>query len=117
MLYISHLPEVYIFLISKAPEFSEPLTPEDSNQFISIEAGVPFNDDDSQDVKLYDFGSKGFGADQKNIIRVIDARDHVVTEDISRKIYEGNLESEMSGASSTNFNFVTIIDNHPAIRQ
>jgi hypothetical protein len=114
VVYIPKARSIY-FLDIKAPNFLfEPLTPEDSNQFISIEAGVPFYDDDSQDVKLYDFSSKGFGSNQRNIIRVIDARDHVVTEDISRKIYDGRLESEMTGSSSANFTFVTIIDGHPA---
>ena len=50
----------------------------------------------TRDVKLYDFSSKGFGSNQRNIVRVIDARDHVVTEDISRKIFDGRLESEMT---------------------
>jgi hypothetical protein len=107
VVYIPKARSIY-FLDIKAPNFLfEPLTPEDSNQFISIEAGVPFYDDDSQDVKLYDFSSKGFGSNQRNIIRVIDARDHVVTEDISRKIYDGRLESEMTGSTTANFNFVT----------
>ena len=114
VVYIPNGRTIY-FLDVKAPNFLfSPLTPENSNQFISIEAGIPFYDDDSHDVKLYDFDSKGFGTSQKNVIRVIDARDHVVTEDISRSIFEGNLETEMSGASATNFTFVTIIDGHPA---
>ena len=50
----------------------------------------------------------------RNVIRVIDARDHVVTKDISRKIYEGNVESELSGASNGAYSFVTSIDGHPA---
>ena len=40
--------EKHLFFDIKAPNFLfEPLTPEDSNQFISIEAGIPFYDDDS----------------------------------------------------------------------
>ncbi len=114
VVYIPKARNIY-FLDIKAPNFLfEPLTPEDSNQFISIEAGIPFYDDDSQDVRLYDFSSKGFGSNQRNIVRVIDARDHVVTEDISRKIFDGRLESEMTGSSSANFTFITIIDGHPA---
>ena len=103
VVYIPNGRTIY-FLDVKAPNFLfSPLTPENSNQFISIEAGIPFYDDDSHDVKLYDFDSKGFGTSQKNVIRVIDARDHVVTEDISRSIFEGNLETEMSRCLSYKF--------------
>ena len=113
VVYIQKARSIY-FLDIKAPNFVfEPVTPENSNQFISIEAGIPFYDDDSQDVKLYDFSSKAFGSSQKNVIRVIDARDYVVTEDISRKIFEGKLESEMAGSTATNYNFVTLIEGHP----
>ena len=65
-------------------------------------------------MKLYDIASQGFGSTQKNTIRVIDARDHVVTDDISRKIYEGNLESELGGTPNGTYSFVTSIDGHPA---
>ena len=114
VVYIPNARSIY-FLDIKAPNFLfEPLTPEDSNQFISIEAGIPFHDDDSQDVKLYDIASGGFGSLQKNTIRVIDARDYVVTEDISRKIFEGSLESELGGNPNGNYNFVIPLAGHPA---
>lgn len=114
VVYIPGARSIY-FLDIKAPNFLfEPLTPENSNQFISFEAGLPFYDDDSQDLKLYDISSGSFGSLQKNVIRVIDARDHVVTSDISRKIYEGDLESDLGGSANGNYQFVTPIDGHPA---
>lgn len=114
VVYLPNARSIY-FLDIKAPNFLfEPLTPENSNQFIAIEAGLPFSDDDSQDVKLYDISSGSYGSLQKNVIRVIDARDHVVTSDISRKIFEGDLESELGGSANGNYQFVTPIDGHPA---
>jgi hypothetical protein len=38
----------------------------------------------------------------------------VVTDDISRKVYEGKTEPDMTGSSNTNYNFVTVINGHPA---
>ena len=113
VVYVPNARSIY-FLDIKAPNFLfEPLTPEGSNQFIAIEAGIDFYDDDTHDVKLFDPSTEVFGAPQKNTIRVLDARDYILTENIERRIFEGPIISEFSGNSPSSYLFVTAFTGHP----
>ncbi len=113
IVYIPKARSIY-FLDIKAPNFLfEPLTPEGSNQFIAIEGGVDFYDDDTNDIKLYDISTEVFGAPQKNTVRVLDARDYILTENIERRIFEGPVISEFSGNSPSTYSFVAAFTGHP----